>query len=188
MEHPLSRTAQTERYGGYTIFLTWVDESIKRQWRAEILGHKFPLYDTTYDRALARAQGYIDHIIARTEVDPRFDPRTREGANPVRSKPKYKHPNTTREGRIERAVFILRNAPGAIGNKIAFLKSMNMPDEEITEALDIASGGAISKPYMNPADPYHGDTRGLWTLAGVGVTVGLLALLVYATKPKSTTP
>jgi hypothetical protein len=32
------------------------------------------------------------------------------------------------------------------------------------------------------------DTRGLWTLAGVGISIGLLALLAFAMKPKPSTP
>jgi len=77
-----------------------------------------------------------------------MDKHHRGDPNPRLQKPKYKHPATTREGRIERAVFILRDARGTIGSKIAFFKNMNMPDDEITEALNIASGGELVRAAL----------------------------------------
>jgi hypothetical protein len=110
----LDATVYTERYANFTIVLSWVNLSKDRQWRAEVLGHEFAMYDKTYALVLARAQGYIAHIVVRT-VD---DHEARED--------------------------------------FAFVQDMTEEDE----------------------------ARGLWTVVGVGVSFGLLALLAYAMKPK----
>lgn len=58
-------------------------------------------------------------------------------------KPQFKHPNTTKEGRIERAVAVL-NAPGGfVQDKQAFLKSKGVSDSEFLEALNIATSGEL---------------------------------------------
>ena len=61
-------------------------------------------------------------------------------------KPRFKHDNSTREGRIERAVAILkdgekRGLPVAVA--LGFLADKGCSDDELTEALNEASGGEL---------------------------------------------
>lgn len=58
-------------------------------------------------------------------------------------KPEFKHPETTYEGRIERAVAILNSPHGFMADKQAFLKSKGLTDTEFLEALNIASNGEL---------------------------------------------
>lgn len=58
-------------------------------------------------------------------------------------RPSFKHPPGTREGRLERAVAVLRDPGGLVGHKIEFLRSKGLSGSEITEALNIASDGEL---------------------------------------------
>lgn len=60
--------------------------------------------------------------------------------------PSFKHPISTSEGRIERAVWTLLDAEKQgipVANVLAFLTKKGCTDLEITEALNQASGGAL---------------------------------------------
>ena len=57
--------------------------------------------------------------------------------------PKFKNPADTREGRIERAVAIMRDPRGFMQDKWQFLQGKGMSDTEILEALNIASDGEL---------------------------------------------
>jgi len=55
----------------------------------------------------------------------------------------FKHSVKTTEGRIERAVAIMRDPGGFVHEKWQFLKDKGMSDTEILEALQIASDGEL---------------------------------------------
>ena len=57
--------------------------------------------------------------------------------------PEFKHPPTTYDGKIERAVFIFNDSPGFMADKMAFLKSKGLSDTEILEALNSATNGEL---------------------------------------------
>ena len=57
--------------------------------------------------------------------------------------PKFSHPAETRDGKLERAVVIMRDPRGFIQDKWLFLRGKGMSDTEILEALNIASGGEV---------------------------------------------
>lgn len=58
-------------------------------------------------------------------------------------RPEFKHPPTSYEGKIERAVFILKDTHGFMAERVAFLKSKGLTDTEILEAINIASNGLL---------------------------------------------
>jgi hypothetical protein len=58
-------------------------------------------------------------------------------------KPNFKHPSETKEGRLERAVAVLRDPHGFVQDKWQFLQGKGMSDTEILEALNIASDGEL---------------------------------------------
>ena len=60
-----------------------------------------------------------------------------------RQKPTFKHPATTHEGRIERAVAVINDPRGFMADKQAFLKAKGVTDTEFLEALNIASNGEL---------------------------------------------
>lgn len=55
----------------------------------------------------------------------------------------FKHPIDTSDGRIERAVAVLKDPHGFMADKHAFLKSKGVTDVEFLEALNIASQGEL---------------------------------------------
>jgi hypothetical protein len=57
--------------------------------------------------------------------------------------PQFKHSVETREGKIERAVAIMRDPRGFMQDKWQFLRGKGMSDTEILEALNIASDGEL---------------------------------------------
>ena len=57
--------------------------------------------------------------------------------------PKFKHPSSSYEGKIERAVFMFKDPHGFMADKMMFLKSKGLTDTEILEALNIASNGEL---------------------------------------------
>lgn len=57
--------------------------------------------------------------------------------------PKFNHPPTTHEGKIERAVVVFNDPHGFMADKTAFLQSKGLTDTEILEALNIASNGEL---------------------------------------------
>jgi len=57
--------------------------------------------------------------------------------------PKFKHSTETREGRIERAVAVMRDKRGFVHDKWQFLRGKGMSDTEILEALNIAGDGEL---------------------------------------------
>jgi hypothetical protein len=57
--------------------------------------------------------------------------------------PHFEHSVETREGRIERAVAIIRDPRGFIQDKWQFLRGKGMSDTEILEALNIAGDGEL---------------------------------------------
>ena len=65
---------------------------------------------------------------------------------PMVTLPKFQHPISTRAGRIERAVWTLRDGERQglpVASTMAFLARKGCSDDEILEALNQASGGAL---------------------------------------------
>ena len=59
------------------------------------------------------------------------------------TKPQFKHPVTTPEGRRERAVAILLDSHGFVHQKWEFLRGKGMSDDEILGALNHATDGEV---------------------------------------------
>ncbi len=57
--------------------------------------------------------------------------------------PKFQHSPDTREGKIERAVAVMRDPRGFMQDKWQFLRDKGMSDTEILEALNIAGDGEL---------------------------------------------
>lgn len=67
-------------------------------------------------------------------------------------RPTFKHAASTSEGRIERAVFFLKlgETKGVpVANTMAYLKGRGCTDTEVTEALNIASGGELVRSALS---------------------------------------
>jgi len=58
-------------------------------------------------------------------------------------RPNFKYPPETTEGRLERAVAVLHEPGGLVSWKVEFLRLKGLSGLEITEALNIASGGEL---------------------------------------------
>lgn len=66
--------------------------------------------------------------------------------NTTSTKPKFNHPLSTHEGRIERAIWTLCDGEKRgiqVAVVIDFLKKKGCTDDEVAEALNAASGGAL---------------------------------------------
>jgi len=60
-------------------------------------------------------------------------------------RPNFKYPTETKEGRLERAVAVLHDPGGPVAWKVEFLRLKGLSGLEIMEALNIASGGELSR-------------------------------------------
>ena len=59
------------------------------------------------------------------------------------NQPVFKHGSETKEGRLERAMAVLKSPHGLVAQKIQFLQSKGMDMTEILEVLNKAGNGAL---------------------------------------------
>ena len=74
-------------------------------------------------------------------------------------KPSFKYPPETKEGRLERAVAVLRDPHGFVQDKWLFLRSKGLLDTEILEALNVASDGELLRAAGIDQQTLSGMTR-----------------------------